>query len=152
MVTVAQALHWLDKDRFFQEAHRVLAPDGVVAVWCYSLARVSREVDEVLRAFYKGEMQAYWPSERRLVDTGYAEIAFPFDKIDVPHLSIKCAWTLAQMEGYIRTWSAVQRFVRQHGEDPVRRIVDLLTPRWGEPGAARKVLWPLHLRVGKRTG
>ena len=39
LVTVAQALHWFDIPRFFNEAKRVLKPGGVVAVWCYSWVR-----------------------------------------------------------------------------------------------------------------
>ena len=36
LVTVAQALHWFPLDRFFGEVRRVLVPDGVLAVWCYT--------------------------------------------------------------------------------------------------------------------
>ena len=35
LVTVAQALHWFDIDRFFEEVNRVLKPGGILAVWCY---------------------------------------------------------------------------------------------------------------------
>ena len=35
LVVVAQALHWLDLDRFYREVVRVLAPGGVLAVWTY---------------------------------------------------------------------------------------------------------------------
>jgi len=49
LITVAQALHWLDLPRFYAEVLRVLRPGGVIAVWCYHLMSVSPEVDRVLR-------------------------------------------------------------------------------------------------------
>jgi len=35
LVTVAQAAHWLDLDRFFGEVRRVLRPGGIIALWTY---------------------------------------------------------------------------------------------------------------------
>ena len=35
LVTVAQALHWLQLDTFYREVDRVLKPAGVLAVWTY---------------------------------------------------------------------------------------------------------------------
>lgn len=35
MITVAQALHWFDQDRFHAEVRRVLKPEGVLAAWTY---------------------------------------------------------------------------------------------------------------------
>jgi ubiquinone/menaquinone biosynthesis C-methylase UbiE len=42
LVTVAQALHWLNLPRFYGEARRVLKPGGVVAIWCYASAPSAR--------------------------------------------------------------------------------------------------------------
>ena len=33
LVTVAQALHWFDLDRFYAEVRRTLRPEGVITVW-----------------------------------------------------------------------------------------------------------------------
>ena len=38
VITVAQALHWLDLDAFYPEARRVLKSGGVLAVWSYNVA------------------------------------------------------------------------------------------------------------------
>ena len=35
LVAVAQALHWFDRERFFEECARVLSPGGVLAAWGY---------------------------------------------------------------------------------------------------------------------
>ena len=50
VATVAQALHWLDRPAFFAEARRVLAPGGVLAVWCYSMVEIRSEIDRILDA------------------------------------------------------------------------------------------------------
>ena len=41
LVTVAQAYHWFDYERFAAEATRVLRPGGVVAVWAYGVSSVT---------------------------------------------------------------------------------------------------------------
>jgi ubiquinone/menaquinone biosynthesis C-methylase UbiE len=38
LVTVAQALHWFDLARFWQECRRVSKPTGIIAVWGYGIA------------------------------------------------------------------------------------------------------------------
>ncbi len=38
LITVAQALHWLELAAFYRQARRVLKPGGILAAWCYDLA------------------------------------------------------------------------------------------------------------------
>ena len=53
MVTVAQALHWLQLPEFYAEARRVLRPGGLLVVWTYGRQRVDDgPVDDVLDDFY----------------------------------------------------------------------------------------------------
>src|SRR5262245_55012855 len=40
VVTVAQALHWLELSSFYREVRRVSKPRGILAVWCYQLHNV----------------------------------------------------------------------------------------------------------------
>jgi ubiquinone/menaquinone biosynthesis C-methylase UbiE len=37
LVTVAQALHWFNLERFYPETKRVLKPAGVLAAWAYGM-------------------------------------------------------------------------------------------------------------------
>src|SRR5579872_408577 len=37
LVTVAQAIHWFDFDKFYAETKRVLRSGGVIAVWAYGI-------------------------------------------------------------------------------------------------------------------
>jgi len=150
LVTVAQAVHWLNIDSFFAEARRVLKPEGVCAVWCYALCRISPEVDPIVDDFYFNVVGPYWPRERALVDDGYASLPFPFKEIEPPDLSIQLEWNLADLLGYLGTWSPVQRYIEANHEDPVDLIRSNLTTAWGDPAEQKQVRFPLKMRVGAR--
>jgi SAM-dependent methyltransferase len=148
LVTVAQALHWFDREAFFNEVRRVLAPGGLLAVWSYGIPTIEPAVDEVLRRFHDVELGAYWSPERRLVEQGYAGIAFPFKEEPVPTFSMRATWTLPQLGGYVSTWSAVGKYRQVTGADPIPAVMRALADRWGDPANTRVVEWPLTLRVG----
>jgi|SRR5258708_15211707 len=148
LVTVAQALHWFDRERFFAEVRRVLVPGGVVAAWTYKLLSVAPEIDAILKAFYSDTVGPFWPPERALVDAGYRSILFPFREIEPPTFVMEAAWTLGHLRGFLDTWSAVTRYRKARGTDPVAGVIDELAGMWGRPDVTRRVTWPLELRVG----
>lgn len=153
LATVAQAVHWFDLERFWPAVERVLAPGGAVAVWTYDLFSVSPEVDAVVRRLYRDVVGAYWPPERKIVETGYRELRFPFAEVAVPPLAMEADWRLAEVEGYLRTWSASKRWSRAHGgRDAVAEVAADLEAAWGEREAARTVRWPLAVRAGRPAG
>ena len=150
LVTVAQALHWLDPARFYTEAARALAPGGLVAVWTYGRIAVDDgPVDEVLNRFYVDEIGPWWPAERRWVDTGYAGLEFPFRAVEINPPTMTERWSLHQLLGYIGTWSAVVRRREQTGLDPVASLAARLQPLWGPPARGRKVHWELTVMAGR---
>ena len=148
IVAVAQALHWFQLTRFYDEATRVLAPHGVLAVWTYGLLKIDPAVDVLLHHFHATDVGAYWPPERALVDAGYASIDFPFRELVAPRLWMEAHWSLAQLEGYLGTWSAVTRFTAKHGASPVPQFMESVQRVWGPSDAIRHVTWPLEMRVG----
>jgi SAM-dependent methyltransferase len=150
LVTVAQAVHWFDRDAFFREASRVLVPGGLIAVWCYSLLEIDDHVDRLLRHFYRKTVGPYWAPERRLVDDGYRTIDFPFEEFALPPLAIEQRLTLDQLGGYLRTWSATQNYAAERGEDPVAPLLAEIESLWGEPSVARLARFPLSVRAGRR--
>lgn len=147
LVTVAQAVHWFDRPKFYAEVKRVLRPGGVVALWAYELGIISPEIDAAVLRFYRGEINAYWPPERSHIETGYREFEFPFAEMALPKAAMQLDWTLANLATYLRSWSAVVRFTKDKGFDPVVALEQELAPLWG--AGARRVTWPLVGRIGR---
>ena len=150
LITVAQALHWLDREQFYREASRILMPEGIVAVWSYRLATVDPAIDTIIAKFHGETIGPWWPAERAVVDAGYARLPFPFAERTTPEFQMEARWTLPQLSGYLSTWSAVARYRTERGKDPIPAVTDLLLPAWGDPHTERTVRWPLDLRVGGR--
>ncbi|HEV7859157.1 MAG TPA: class I SAM-dependent methyltransferase [Pyrinomonadaceae bacterium] len=148
LVTVAQALHWFNLARFYAEVSRVLKPRGVLAVWCYNLLEISPALDGVINKFYAETVGPYWPPERRLIEDNYRSIAFPFAEVEPPTFDMRARWNLMDLLGYIRTWSATQRFIAARGFDPLPQLADELLALWQRPDEAKPVKWPLYLRAG----
>lgn len=146
LVTVAQALHWFDIERFFTEARRVLVPGGVLAVWCYGLCRVDPGIDALIDGLYRA-LDAWWPPERRLIEEGYRSIVLPVPAISPPAFEMSAVWSAEAMLGYLRTWSACQRHLAERGTDAVTAVENELRALWG--GGERAVRWPLALKVGR---
>ncbi len=148
LITVAQALHWFDFDAFFSEAQRVIKPGGLLAAWTYGLAQVDEEVDRVVHEFYRTEIDAYWPPERRFVEEKYSTITFPFEEIDCPKLQTTMAYTLDDYMGYLNTWSAVKKYQAAKGRNPLTTIEKAMHKAWGSPGDVKTVWWPIYMRAG----
>lgn len=151
LVTVAQALHWFDIPAFFEEVKRVLIPGGLVAVWCYPLFTIEPAIDRIVRRFYAEKLGLYWPPERKRVEEGYRSISFPFVEMETPAFQIESPVALSQLAGYLGTWSAVRRYIRERGEDPVALLVAELAPVWGDPDQPRLLTTPIRLRMGRST-
>lgn len=151
LVTVAQALHWLEPERFFAEVTRVLKPAGVLGVWTYGIQMLEdRAADAVLARFYHEVVGPYWPPERCHVEARYSTISFPYPELEHPEFQMQQHWTLDQLLGYIGTWSATQLYREANGSDPVPELRRELQPLWGDNRRSRLVRWPLTLRVGRR--
>jgi ubiquinone/menaquinone biosynthesis C-methylase UbiE len=150
LLTVAQALHWFDFDRFYAEAKRVLVPGGVIAAWAYGINQVEgQQVNDIAQHFYADVVGPYWPPERHLVEEGYRSIPFPFDEIAAPPISMHAQWGLDQLLGYFSTWSATNRYIKSTGRNPLEPLSALLAEAWGDPASPRTVTWPLVVRVGR---
>jgi len=150
LITVSQAIHWFDLEAFYCEVKRVLKPTGIIAIWCYGLLSIDENIDKVLNHFYYHVVGTYWPAERRLIDTGYATLSFPFNELAVPEFDMLACWDLSQLMGYLSTWSAVRLYQEREGQSPLEVLKPQLATYWGDARQTKVVHWPLQLRIGSR--
>lgn len=145
---VAQALHWFDVDRFYDEVRRVSKPRALLAVLSYNVCTINPELDALVWELYRDRVGPYWAAERKHVETGYAGIPFPFEKVEAPEAALAVSWDLSRLLGYMESWSAVASYRRATGEDPVEAMREAFTRAWGDPESRRVVAWPLTIKVG----
>ena len=148
LVTVSQALHWFSFNEFYAEVKRVTKPGGWIAVWTYTLPSISPGIDQLVHVkFYKEILGSYWDYERKFVDEKYATIPFPFKTILCPVFEIKFEWTLDELEGYLNTWSALQKYIATNRVNPVDKLIKAIKPMWHEEKI--KLTFPVYMRMGQ---
>ena len=151
LVTVGQALHWFDLDRFYAEVRRVLRTGSVIVTWCYGRCTIAPDLDAVVDRFYAEIVGPFWPPERALVESGYRTLPFPFERVPMPAFSMHADWTAEELLAYLGTWSAAKRFEAEHGRDPCDEIAEALMNAWGSRHARRRIQWPLSFLAGRNS-
>jgi len=147
LITVAQAIHWFDIPKFYDEVKRVGRQDSWLAVWGYSLLNIAPGLDEEVHHFYTQVVGPYWDPERKLIDKQYQTIPFPFEEIPAPEFKFSFDWTLNEFEGYINTWSSVQKYIKANQINPVDTFIRKIRPLW--KNERERINFPLFLRLGK---
>jgi len=146
LIAVGQALHWLDRNRFFREVERTARPGGLLAVWGYSLMHVDPTIDDIVMDFYLNTVGPYWDDARKIVEDEYRALSFPFEEIPSPGFNIALAWTVDQLAGYLLSWSATQKYLKLEGVNPVHELIERISAHWN--GAQTKTVnFPLFLRL-----
>lgn len=147
LITVAQAIHWFNFAKFYEEVNRTLKRDGIIAVIGYGIIEGEATINHLLHHFYYNVVGPYWDEERKYIDEMYKTIPFPFQEIAPPSLSMEYKWTLEQLIGYLNTWSAVAHYKKKMDHDPISFIVDDLKKEFNN-NEVKRFSFPLLLRVG----
>lgn len=150
VTTVTQALHWLKFDAFYSEVHRVLSPGG--ALVCTGYADPVLEdtaLNQLLHDYNKVTVGPYWPPERKLIDNYYRDVPFPFARLTTPAITLERRWSLAELCGYLRSWSATVRYAKQNGRDPVEQFEAAVRKQWPDPQQPRLIRWPFVILAGR---
>ncbi len=149
LITVAQAIHWFDIPCFYQEVRRVGKPGAILAVWGYGLLKVSPGINRLIHRFYDSVVGPYWDFERKYIEAGYETIGFIFPEIQLAQgFMIEKNMDLADLRGYLNSWSAVQNYIKEIGTNPVGELVDQLLEYWPE-GSKKGVSFPVFIKAGK---
>ena len=149
IAVAAQAAHWFDLPRYYAEVRRVVRPGGLVALLAYGVVHVDQDLTAIVDRFYWQTLAGFWPQERRIVEEGYRSLPFPFPELAAPPFVMTATWSLPELLGYVRTWSAVQAIERERGGDAYAGFARALGTAWGDPAALRDVRWDLAVRVGR---
>lgn len=146
LITVAQALHWFDVPAFHQEVRRVAKPGAIIAEWGYGLVQLGPDLDPIMLDFYRNRTGPYWDPQRKYIDDAYATLPFPFANTQQATFIARKTWSLERFLNYLRTWSAVQQYIHENEEDPVKPLGETIKVLWGE--GEREVQFPIFLRLG----
>jgi ubiquinone/menaquinone biosynthesis C-methylase UbiE len=148
LITIAQAIHWFHFDDFYKEVRRVAKTGAVIAAFSYSMFRAENKIiDNIIQQFYN-DSSPFWDPERRYIDEQYRTIPFPFKEIEAPVFYINYEWTIEQVIGYMRTWSANQHYRKKFGADLVSdEFKDQLLKEW--PSEEKiSLAFPVYMRIG----
>jgi SAM-dependent methyltransferase len=149
LVTAAQAAHWFDLDRFYEEARRVSRDDAIIALLTYGVPELDGRIGKRFERFYWEEIYDFWPAARRHVEEGYSGMAFPFEELPFPDLAIERRWNLVELLGYIRTWSATRAAEKAGAFEIIAHFEMKLSRLWGETATVRTIRWPINGRIGR---
>ena len=149
LIAVAQAYHWFNFESFEREVKRVLRPDGVIAVWGYSLVNCEdRNLNHIINSFYTKTVGPFWDPERKFVDDHYQTVPFPYSELPSLEFFIEKEWDIENFAGYLNTWSSVQHFIKARGFNPVDALRPELEKTWPATDMIR-FRFPVFIRIGK---
>lgn len=147
LIVAAQAAHWFDLPAFYAEARRIAAPGAALALVSYGVPRLSGPAGARFAQFYWQDSHEHWPPDRAHVESGYRSLDFPFAERGLPTLTITRDWSLAELAGYVETWSAARRARKAGAGASIDRGMAEIGQLWGDPAAEHRVTWPLTARI-----
>jgi ubiquinone/menaquinone biosynthesis C-methylase UbiE len=150
LITVAQAIHWFDFEKFWPEALRVLKPSGIFAAWGYDWLKISPEIDTAIHENILQIIRPYWAKQNQLIWDGYKDIQFPFEKITAPKITMNQHWNLPQVLNYIHTWSATRQCMQDRGMEFFDIATKKIEAVWGDARDVKEIAMNLHLYVGRK--
>jgi SAM-dependent methyltransferase len=166
LAVAAQAAHWFDWPAYVAEVERVARPGALCAILAYGNCWIARPgsagarsnaerggsidgaADPIVRSYYD-DLGPYWPPERRHIENGYRELAWPWPAVAAPDIDMVAHWTRAELVGYLATWSATQKHIAALGGARFDDVCAELARVWPD-GERRAVRWPLAIRLARR--
>ena len=148
LITVGQAIHWFDIEAFYNEVRRVGKSEALLAVIGYGMVRVNEKVNPLIDDLYERAFSAYFNENRKYLDQHYRTLPFPFDEIEAPEFYHTINWSLADLEGYFNSWSAVQKVKSEQGYNPAAITVQELEQML-ENHENIQVTFPVFMRLGR---
>lgn len=150
LITVAQAVHWFDYEKFWPEVLRVLKTGGIFACWGYNWFRVTPEIDAALKEFLFDVIAPYWAPNNKIAWRGYVDIQFPFEKIATPKFELKLNWNYYQLMNYLHTWSSTRRCMDKNGTAFFELACAKLAAAWGDLESEKMIDKDFYVYIGRK--
>lgn len=148
LVTIATALHWVNKDLFYEEVKRILKPGGIMAAWTYGTnSEIEPVVSSIIDKFSDMILDELWDRNIDQIKT-FEFQEFPFERIPAPDFIIKKDLTMEQLLNYIYTWSSTQKYIELHNSNPLDILRADLIKVW-KPEETKEVRWTIKMLAGK---
>jgi SAM-dependent methyltransferase len=147
LTTTAQAIHWFDIPAFAGEVERVSASGAILAVWGYTLVKLRPDIDRLVMHLYENILDGFWDPQREIVNRRYRDLSLGFTEVRCPSFNITHVQDQTRMLGYLRTWSAVQKYRQVRGTDPVLEIENDLVSAFDNKQITART--PVFLRLWK---
>lgn len=143
LVTVATAIHWLDNDKFFKEADRVLKPNGVLAIWGYRGVDVNKELSPFINWLMETHLQSLSPDNLKIAYNGYEAVQFPYKQIIAPEFSVQREWNMEEFANYLLSFYGALQYYSRNKKSLYPLFKDQLKEAWGDPDKKRIMTWEL---------
>lgn len=150
LITVAQAIHWFDFEKFWPEVLRTLKHGGIFAAWGYDWLKISPRIDAAIAENIMQIIKPYWAKQNQLIWDGYKDIHFPFEKITSPPITMNQHWNLPQVLNYIHTWSATRQCMQEQGTEFFDAAAKKIAVVWGDAYEVKEIGMSLHLYAGRK--
>ncbi len=151
LITIAQALHWLDINPFYDAVNKVLKPNGIIAAIAYGLPEISTEIDHHVRHLHNEILGKYWEYERQHVINLYKDIPFHFAPIPTPQFYIETLMNQTVLLGYLATWSGLKKYQMITGTSPLEAFAEKIHKAWPTQESHIPVVWKLVCKVGRNN-
>ncbi|KAL0484620.1 hypothetical protein AKO1_003439 [Acrasis kona] len=154
IVTVAQAFHWFDFEKFYAEVRRITRPDGTLAVWTYALNHFeNKEAQYALLHLYNVDLSGNWSERRKLVDDNYKSIVFPFQNKTEVVVNYKKTMSIRNYVNYLSSWSSIQDYNQKNPNNTLLKDFELKLKTIYKADDTEsfevEVVWPMYLFLMK---
>ncbi|RIB03060.1 S-adenosyl-L-methionine-dependent methyltransferase [Gigaspora rosea] len=179
LMTVGQAVHWFDREKFFNEAWRVLKPSGTLAIWGYLYHVVDGYPTgtKKIKKLMLETLEDYWTPgnpEKFALYNLYRDIVLPdklfkniiWERYDFDEKEGKMSngeslfskeWSVERMKSYMKTWSGYKNYMtkfqkeNQKVEDPINKLFEELKEEEGwNDDQILKVSWTFVLALAEK--
>ncbi|GAB4129086.1 MAG: class I SAM-dependent methyltransferase [Raineya sp.] len=148
LIVAAQAVHWFDFERFYAEVRRTAKKNALLVLIGYGRVQILEPIDKIIDNFYFNVLGQYWDKERKYIDEHYQTIPFPFEELQTPTFTHTYTWSLEHLIGYLGTWSAVKKFRKQKGYNPLKQLRTQIEEIF-DTQKSFEVHFPILLRIGR---